>query len=168
MGNMVANINIIVATAFDNVIGNNNDLPWDLPTDLKRFKDLTEGHTVVMGRNTWESIPDKFRPLPNRINVVITSNKDYVAEGAEVRHDFLSALNEFAMGTDELFVIGGGQIYKEAFKYANKLFITKIQLEVEGDTKLEGLVEEDWLLVGFDGHYEDNGVKFHFEEYKRK
>src|SRR5689334_17373843 len=98
MANLVANINIIVAASDNNCIGRNNDLPWNLPTDLKRFKEITSGHIVVMGRKCWESIPEKYRPLPKRTNVIITRNKDYKAEGAHVRHDLHEALNEFAYG----------------------------------------------------------------------
>lgn len=168
MGNMVANINIIVAASNNNCIGKDNDLPWNLPTDLKRFKELTTGHIVVMGRKCWESIPEKFRPLPNRTNVVITRNKDYVVDGAEVRHNLLEALNEFAFGNEELFVIGGAEIYKEAFPYANQLFLTRVMDDVDGDTFLEGLVESEWLMTAFEGPFKEDKYQYRFDTYKRK
>jgi dihydrofolate reductase len=168
MGNLVANINIIVAASENNCIGKNNDLPWKLPTDLKRFKELTTGHIVVMGRKCWESIPEKFRPLPNRTNVVITRNSEYVADGAEVRNNLLEALNEFAYGSDEVFVIGGAEIYKEAFPYANKLYLTRVMAEVDGDVFLEGLVPEEWVIKAFDGPYEEDELKYRFDTYEKK
>lgn len=168
MANMVANINIIVAASENNCIGKDNDLPWYLPTDLKRFKELTQGHIVVMGRKCWESIPEKFRPLPDRTNVVITRNKDYVAEGAEVRHNLLEALDEFVWGTEELFVIGGAQIYKEAFPYANKLYLTRVMADVKGDTFLEGLVESDWVMTEVEGPFKEDKYHYRFDTYKRK
>ena len=166
---MVANINIIVAASENNCIGINGDLPWNLPTDLKRFKEVTNGHIVIMGRATWESIPEKYRPLPNRTNVVITRNKDYKADGAEVRHNLVEALNEFALGEQrEIFVIGGAQIYKEAFQYANRLYMTRVMAEVEGDTFLEGLEPSDWLRVEFEGPYKEDDYDYRFEIFKRK
>lgn len=168
IGNMVANINIIVAVSKNNCIGKDNNLPWNLPTDIKRFKRLTDGHIVVMGRKCWESIPDKFRPLPNRTNVVISRNKDYKADGAEVRHNLLEALNEFAFGNEEIWIIGGAQIYKEAFPYANKLFLTRIMEDVKGDTYLEGLIESDWVMIEVEGPFKEDKYHYRFDTYKRK
>jgi dihydrofolate reductase len=169
MANMVANIKIIVAVSEDNCIGKDNDLPWHLPIDLARFKELTKDNIVIMGRKCWESIPEKFRPLPERTNVVITRNKDYVAEGAEVRHDFAKALDEFSWGSDkDVYIIGGAEIYKEGFKYANHLELTRVMAEVNGDTFLEGLEPSDWLMIGFEGPYQEDDLDFRFETYKRK
>ena len=168
MGNMVANINIIVAASDNDCIGVNGDLPWNLPSDLKNFKKITTGHTVIMGRNTWESIPEKYRPLSNRNNVIITRNKDYKADGAEIRHDLHKALEEFAWGGEEVFVIGGAEIYKEAFSFANKLYLTRVMDKIEGDTFLEGLIPSDWLLLGFEGPYNEDDYNFRFELYRRK
>lgn len=168
MANLVANINIIVATSINNCIGVNGDLPWHLPTDLKRFKEITSGNIVIMGRKCWESIPEKYRPLEDRTNVVITRNKDYVAEGAEIRHDLIEALDEFAWGNEDVFVIGGAEIYKQAFPYANQLFLTRIMAEVDGDTYLEGIEPQDWVLIGFEGPVEEDGLKYVFQNYKRQ
>lgn len=155
-------VSIIVAMSTNKVIGKDNDLPWKLPSDLKRFKSITSGKTVIMGRKCYESIG---RPLPNRTNVIITRNEDYEAEGCEVRHDLESAIAEFNKEGEEVFIIGGSEIYKAAFPIADKLYLTHVVAEIEGDTFLEGLVESDWKLVAFEGHYEENNLKFRFEDY---
>ncbi len=163
----MSNISIIVAVADNNTIGVNGDLPWDLPGDLKNFKKKTKGHTVIMGRKCWESIPNKFRPLPNRTNVVLTRNSDYELDNVEVRNDLEKAILEFSELGD-VFIIGGSDIYKESFKYANKLHITRVNLEVEGDTFLEGLNETDWVMTAFEGPFNENDIHYHFEEYRKK
>lgn len=160
----MSKISIIVAATRELVIGNNNDLPWNLPTDLKKFKEITTGHFVIMGRKCWESIPEKYRPLPNRHNIVISRQLDYVAEGAAVINDLESLLKVFKNdGEDtEVFVIGGSEIYKKAFNYADKLYFTQIFNEFEGDTKLEGLVFADWALAETSPMITENDVKFRF------
>lgn len=160
-------ISIIVAMAQNNVIGKDNDLPWKLPTDLKRFKEITSGHTIIMGRKCWESIPEKFRPLPNRTNVVLTRNKDYVAEGAKVSDYLVGLLTADSDQNEEIFIIGGADIYKESFPYANKLYLTRVLADIEGDVFLEGLVETDWLLESFEGPFNENGLDYRFETYVR-
>ena len=158
-------INIIVAASTNMVIGNDNDIPWHLPTDLKYFKKITDGHTVIMGRKCWESIPEKYRPLPNRYNIVLTRNKDYIADGATVYHDLPSALENI---DGKVFIIGGSQIYKEAFGLADKLYLTQLYKHIEGDIKLEGLVLGDWKLGDTSKMMEENSIKFRFEEYERR
>ncbi len=164
----IANINIIVAASNNNCIGKDNTLPWNLPTDMKMFKEVTSNHIVIMGRKCWESIPEKYRPLPNRTNVVITRNKDYKANGAEVRFDLVSTLNEFSYEDKDIFIIGGAEIYNEAFQYANNLYLTRVMTDVHGDTYLTGLVESDWHLVSFEGPYKENGFDYRFDKYIRK
>jgi dihydrofolate reductase len=160
-------INIIVAMSNNSVIGKNNTLPWHLPTDLKYFKDTTNGHTVVMGRKCWESIPDKYRPLSNRKNIVLSRNKDYVAKGATVINDLEQILSSNETNHEQIFIIGGAELYKEAFKYANKLFLTQIFQDVDGDITLEGLISKDWCLYEGSEIYEENGFKFRFELYQK-
>ena len=160
-------INIIVAMSNNSVIGKNNTLPWHLPTDLKYFKDTTNGHTVVMGRKCWESIPEKYRPLPNRKNIVVSRNKDYVAKGAIVINDLEQILSSNENNLEQIFIIGGAELYKEAFKYANKLFLTQIFQDVDGDIILEGLNSKDWCLYEGSEIYEENGFKFRFELYQK-
>lgn len=161
-------INIIVAMSNNFVIGKNNALPWHLPTDLKYFKDTTNGHTVVMGRKCWESIPEKYRPLPNRKNIVLSRDNNYVAEGAIVSNDLEQILTSNETSHQQIFIIGGAELYKEAFKYANKLFLTQILNDVDGDVILEGLVSDDWCLYEGSEIYEENGFKFRFELYQKK
>lgn len=161
-------VSIIMAMAENKVIGNNNDLPWDLPTDLKRFKRLTTGKTIIMGRKCYDSIPAKYRPLPNRLNVVVTRDVNFVAEGCEVRHDLHEAINEFNKPDEELFVIGGAQIYKETFPIADKIYLTEIIGEVDGDVVVEGLIESDWMFIAFEGHIKENGHVYRFVDYVSK
>lgn len=161
-------INIIVATSTNFVIGKDNDLPWHLPTDMKYFKDTTKGHMVVMGRKCWESIPEKFRPLPNRKNIVMTRDTSYVANGAVISHDLEQLLVSHENSHEQVFIIGGAELYKAAFKYANRLFLTQIYSKVEGDVYLEGLVLKNWSLVEGSEFHEENGFKFRFELYEKK
>jgi dihydrofolate reductase len=122
-------ISIIAAVSNNNVIGKDNKLPWHLPGDLKRFKELTTGHTIIMGRKTFESIG---RPLPSRRNIVVTRNKDYKADGVEIIHSIKEAL-DLVKNEDEVFIIGGEEIYKLALPMANKIYLTRINKEYDGD-----------------------------------
>ncbi len=97
-------IKIIVAVASNGVIGKENDLPWNIPTDLKHFKTITSGHSVLMGRKCWESIPEKYRPLPNRNNIVLTRDTNYVAKGATVEHSLEHVINQFKNNKKTLFI----------------------------------------------------------------
>lgn len=116
-------------------IGKDNQLLWSIPEDLIHFKKLTLNHTVIMGRKTWESIPEKFRPLPNRQNIVITRDEKYIAPGALIANSIQEGL-EKAKETEgtEIFIIGGGEIYKQSMPYVKKLYLTIVESEVEGDT----------------------------------
>ncbi|MEX2014025.1 MAG: dihydrofolate reductase [Parcubacteria group bacterium] len=129
-------ISIIVAHSKNMVIGKANDLIWEIPDDHLRFKKITMGHPVVMGRKTWESIPEKFRPLPGRANFVITRDNSYSAPGAVVTTSLEQALAQAksAPGSEEIFVVGGGEIYKEALPLTDRLYLTVIDKKVEGDT----------------------------------
>ena len=111
--------------------------------DLQRFKTLTSGHAVVMGRKTWESLG---RPLPKRTNIVITRNPDYKPEGALVAQSLEAAI-ELAKGDDEIFVIGGGEIYRQAMSIADRLYITHVECSYEGDTTFPDILAEQWRVV---------------------
>jgi dihydrofolate reductase len=163
-------INIIVAVSANNVIGKGNDLPWHLPKEFKYFKETTKGSTVIMGRKCWESLPQKFRPLPNRLNVVLTKDKDYEADGAIVAHDLESTLKAFKNSSSDIFIIGGAEIYKQSLIYADKLYLTRILSDVEGDVYLEGFFnEEEWDETSVDGiEHEENGLKYKFLVYTKK
>jgi len=142
-------LSLIVAMAENRVIGRDNTLPWHLSEDLKYFRRTTTGHCIIMGRNTWESIG---RPLPNRRSIVVTSNPDYVAEGADVVTS-LSAAKALAvelsaeLGVNEAFVIGGARLYADALEQAECFHLTRVHAQVEGDTLLPEFDESEWQEV---------------------
>lgn len=116
-------------------LSKNGRLLWHIPEDIKRFKELTTGHPVIMGRKTWESIPEKFRPLPGRTNIVVTKNKEFEAPGATVAESIESAFQKAReKETDEIFVIGGGEIYRQAIEKADRLYLTLVETDAEADT----------------------------------
>ncbi len=163
-------IKIIVAASDNMAIGLNGGLPWDIPTDLKYFKAQTLNQTVLMSRKCWESIPAKFRPLPNRENIIITRNPDYIAEGARVENDLVTVINEFKKAGKTLWIIGGAEIYKESFQHADYLHLTRVHGDYEGDTFLERFDETQWTKMyshEWEGPREDNGHRFDFEIYKK-
>ncbi len=148
-------ISIIVAMDNNGLIGVDNRLPWHLPNDLKRFKDITLGKAVLMGRKTFESILDHLgKPLPGRRNIVLTRQADYVAEGAEIIQD-IAELDALAAGTEELMVIGGGSIYEMMLKHTDKLYITQVLADFDGDTYFPKLNTEDWILETEERHIAD-------------
>ena len=136
------NLSIIVAKANNNVIGINNTLPWHLPEDLKRFRNLTMGHHIIMGRKTYESLG---RLLPGRKTVIVTRNSDYKVEGALIVHSLQAAILLTADDA-EPFLIGGAQLYKEGLKFAIKLYITEVQADFEGDAFFDTIDEDVWQL----------------------
>jgi dihydrofolate reductase len=166
----VSEIVIIAAVARNQVIGKDNRLLWNIPEDMAHFKALTAGHTVVMGRKTWESLPPRFRPLPGRRNIVITRQPDYAAPGAEVADSLENALKLAStpgpavdsMAATNVFVIGGEQIYRLAMAVADRLEITEVDLEPEGDAWFPEIAAVDW---GKTAKTEGNG--FAFVTYRR-
>ena len=122
-------ISLVAAVARDGVIGRDGGIPWRLPGDVRHFKSLTTGHAVVMGRRTWESLPDRFRPLPDRRNVVVTRNETWQAEGAERAGSLEEALALLA-DEEHVFVIGGAQIYAAALPHADELVLTEIDADI--------------------------------------
>ncbi len=138
---------LIVAMDRKRGIGKNNDLLWHLPADMQFFKATTTGHIVVMGRKNFESIPERFRPLPNRENAVLTRNSDYRAEGCSVFHSLETCLDFYASEIERtVFIIGGGQIYSEALKLncIDELYITSVDHEFEADTFFDEIDESKW------------------------
>ncbi|WP_286227082.1 MULTISPECIES: dihydrofolate reductase [unclassified Polynucleobacter] len=136
-------ISMIVARSRNHVIGKDNQMPWKISADLQFFKKVTMGYPIIMGRKTWESIG---RPLPGRRNIVVSRNSDYQANGAELVSSLdqaLQSLQEF----ERVFVIGGQQLFNQAFPLADQLFITEIELEVEGDTFFEVPDPQNWKIV---------------------
>lgn len=141
-------ISIIVAIARHGAIGKDNALLWHISDDLKRFKRITSGHPVVMGRKTYESLG---RPLPNRINVVITRNTDFRAEGCTVVHSMAEAVSLFP-ATEEVFVIGGAQIYAEALDIADKFYLTKVEAQYDADTFFPKWDPAQWREISCENH----------------
>lgn len=147
---------IAIIAALDSTtraIGKDNTLLWHIPDDLKRFKELTTGHPVIMGRKTWESLPERFRPLPNRTNIVVTRQLGYKTEGAAVVDSlsdaFLAA--QEAPGSNETFVIGGGEIYIAALPYATHLYLTLVDDSSEADTFFPAYEKEFNILSNENG-----------------
>lgn len=143
-------VSIIVAVASNNAIGKDNDLLWHLPADMKHFKQLTSGHCILTGRKNFESIPEKFRPLPNRTNIIITRNKDLKIDQCHVFTSIKEGI-EFAKsnGEQELFVIGGGEIYRECIEQnlVRKIYLTRVHQNFEADTFFPELEEKNWNVL---------------------
>jgi dihydrofolate reductase len=135
-----ARLAIVVAVAANGTIGANGTLPWRLPGDLRRFRSLTTGHAVVMGRRTWESIG---RPLPDRQNIVVTRSRDFAAAGAEIAHSLDEALR-LARLPAPVFCIGGAELYREALPRADALYVTEIARAVPGDTVFPPFDRHEW------------------------
>lgn len=148
---------LIVAQSVNRVIGRENKMPWHLPEDLQYFKRVTMGNAIVMGRKTFESIG---RPLPGRTNIVVTRNADYQAAGVEVVHDLATALSraeDLALinGNEELLVIGGSELYHQALPAAERLYLTQVHAEVEGDAFFPALDMHEWQEVGREDYAAD-------------
>jgi len=156
---------IVVAHSSNRVIGRDGNLPWHLPTDLQRFRELTMGGTVVMGRRTYESLPDAYRPLPNRRNIVLSTDPRYRAEGTEAMSSLEVALE--ACGGD-CFVIGGGTTYEQALAHSDLVYATEVAGPVEGDTLFPLLPEGEWHCVEHSRPLHENGYTFSFKRYERE
>ena len=143
------NLAVICAMSENRIIGRGNELPWHLPGDLKYFKQTTLGSPIIMGRKTWESIG---RPLPGRSNIVVSRNNQLTIEQVQTADSLTGAIKlarEIAVpdNVSEVFVIGGAELYKEAFPLADRLYLTRVHAEIEGDTYLEGFKEKDWIEI---------------------
>lgn len=137
---------LIVAVGKNNEIGKNNDLLWHLPRDMKFFKDTTNGHIVVMGRKNWESIPEKYRPLRNRENIVLTRNGAYIADGATVITDFTKIPGAIKDDHKKCFIIGGAEIYRQAIEEGNvsEMYITHVDEAFDADTYFPTINLDHW------------------------
>ena len=149
-------ISIIVAASANNVIGAKGDLPWHLSDDLKRFKAVTMGKPIVMGRKTWESIG---RALPGRQNIVITRRQSFVADGCDVVNSVDEALSA-AGDVGEIVVIGGSQVYELFLPAAQRLYLTRVHADVEGDAFFPAIDEDEWQLVSEEMHAADERNEF--------
>jgi dihydrofolate reductase len=161
-------ITIIVATDKNNVIGNENDIPWHIPEDFKYFKEQTMNKPIILGRKTWESLPRK--PLPNRIHYIISRNENYdVTEYKDVYcfNSLEDAINQAKIEQQEIMIIGGAEIYKQALPFTDKILRTLIDLEVQGDTYFPEIPKEFELTNSIKMLSQDD-IKFYFETYERK
>jgi dihydrofolate reductase len=155
---------LIWAQSTSGIIGRGGGIPWQLPEDLARFKELTMGHTVVMGRRTWESLPAKVRPLPGRRNVVVTRQTGYMAEGAEV----VSTLEE-ALADQDAWVIGGEQLYALAMPRATRCEVTEIDIDLprdDGDV-LAPVLDETWVGTTGEWQVSRSGLRYRLHSYRR-
>jgi len=164
-------ISMIAAVAKNQVIGKNNDLVWRLPDDMKYFMETTQNHYVIMGRRNYDSIPHKFKPLPNRVNIIVTKQQNYTADDCIIKNNIEDALNYArANKQKEVFIIGGGQIYRQSLPLANKLYITEIKESFEGDTYFPELKKAAWQEISRQNHPKDerHAHTFDFVVYQRK
>ena len=159
-------VTIVVAMGENNAIGKNNELLWYLPKDLRHFKTITKGHTVIMGRKTFESVG---KPLPNRRNIIITRNTDLAIEGTEVVHTLEDALELCKQG-EEVFVIGGAEIYKIAMPHTDKIYLTVVHENFEADAFFPEIDHNLWLETASEKHLPDdkNNLSFTFSTLERK
>lgn len=152
-------LTIIAAASENNALGKDNQLVWHLPDDFKRFKTITSGHYIIMGRKTFESFP---KPLPNRTHIIITRQKDYKApEGCFVASTLNKAIS-LCPENDEIFIIGGGQIYKQSIELADKIDLTRVHTTIEADTFFPEIDENQWKLVFEESHSKDEKHAFDF------
>ena len=165
-------VSLIVAISKNKVIGKNNQLIWNLPKDMKFFMDTTLGHPVIMGRKNFESIPEKYRPLKNRTNIIITRNKNYEALNCKVVHSIEESLKCMDFGKEEVFVIGGGEIYRKFLELdlIDKMYITHIDELFDGDTFFPDFNLDKWISKELFNYEKDveNPHDFKVIEYTKK
>ncbi len=161
------NISIIVAIDQKNGIGLNNDMLIYISNDLKRFKQITNGHTVIMGRRTWESLPK--RPLPNRTNIIITKQKNFVADGAIIANSIEDAIKQCPTD-DEVFIMGGANIYEQFMPIAQKIYLTQIHKTFKADVFFPSINKEEWQIINKTDINDDEkaNVKYSFIDLVRK
>jgi dihydrofolate reductase len=157
-------VGLVWAQSTSGVIGRAGGIPWHLPEDLARFKQVTMGHTVVMGRRTWESLPATVRPLPGRKNIVLSRKADFAASGAEV----VSSLED-ALGEPETWVIGGGQIYALALAHADRCEVTEVDVDLsrDDDDALAPVLDEAWQGETGEWLTSRSGLRYRFHSYSR-
>ncbi len=161
-------VGLVWAQSTSGVIGRGGDIPWDVPEDLSRFKEVTVGHPVIMGRRTWESLPAKVRPLPGRRNVVLSRDTGFVADGARVVGSIEAAL-ALGDGEPQAWVIGGEQIYLLGLPYATRCEVTEIEIDLrrDDDDALAPTLDDTW--VGETGEWlaSRSGLRYRFHSYRR-
>ena len=160
-------ISLVAGVARGGVIGRDGVLPWRLPEDMAHFREVTMGHAVVMGRRTWDSLPDRFRPLPGRRNVVLTRNRAWHADGAEAAGS-LSAALDLVGDAPQVFVVGGAELYAGALPLADELLLTEIDAEVEGDTFFPSWDRAAFHEEAREEHVSEADIPFAFVTYVRR
>jgi dihydrofolate reductase len=164
-------ISLIAALSKNRVIGKNNDLPWRLPDDMKHFMQTTRGHVVIMGRKNYESLPQKFKPLPERTNIIVTHQKDYQAPNCLITHSLDQAIEGARkFHPEEIFIIGGAEIYAQSLSQAHRLYLTEIDAIIEGDTYFPLFDKTQWIEKSRKHHAADarHAYAFDFVVYERK
>lgn len=161
-------LGLVWAQSTSGVIGRGGDIPWRVPEDLARFKELTLGHTVVMGRRTWESLPAKVRPLPRRRNVVLSRRSDFVADGAEVV-DSLEAALARAEDEPQTWVIGGEQVYLLALPRATRCEVTEVEVDLrrDDDDALAPVLDDSWIGETGEWQVSRTGLRYRLHSYRR-
>ncbi|GHT95517.1 dihydrofolate reductase [Betaproteobacteria bacterium] len=158
-------LTLIAAVARNRVIGIDNRLPWHLPEDMRHFREVTRGNPVIMGRKTWESLPDTFRPLPGRVNIVISRQPDYPASGATLATSLPAALE---LTANNAFIIGGEQLYALALPHADRLLLTEVDMDVAGDAWFPAFSSAEWQEVAREQQLSEKGIAFAFVTYERR
>jgi dihydrofolate reductase len=158
---------LVAAVARGGVIGRDGTVPWRLPEDLAYFRAVTMGNPVVMGRRTWDSLPERYRPLPGRRNVVVTRNPSWQGEGAERAASLKEALH-LVEGAARVSVVGGGELYAAALPVADELVLTEIDLDVEGDTVFPRYDPDEFEEVQREARVSEDGVPYAFVTYCRR
>ena len=157
-------VSLIAALTKNYVIGKNNGLPWHLPDDMRYFMQTTSRHTVIMGRKNYDSIPEKFRPLPNRTNIVVTRQPDFAAPGCKVVHSLEKGIAlAQTLNETEVFIIGGAEIYALGMPLTQKMYLTEIQAEIAGDTHFPMVDKSVWTEVSRARHPIDPRHAFAFD-----
>ncbi len=161
-------VGLVWAQSTSGVIGRGGDIPWRVPEDLARFKRVTMGHTVVMGRRTWDSLPERVRPLPGRRNVVLSRRTDFMVDGAEVVGSLEAALT-LSETEPEVWVIGGAQIYLLALPYATRCEVTEVGIDLprDDDDALAPVLDETWLAETGEWQVSRTGPRYRFHSYSR-
>jgi dihydrofolate reductase len=152
---------LIWAEAHDHIIGDSGGIPWRLPEDMRRFRELTSGSPVIMGRRTWDSLPERFRPLPGRTNIVVTRQSEWSAPGALVAHTIEDAIAAAGDADGTVWVMGGAQLYAAALPLAERVEMTEVDLAVAGDTRAPVLGDE-WSTEAGEWQLSAEGLRYRF------
>jgi dihydrofolate reductase len=165
----LSRVGLVWAQSTSGVIGRGGDIPWRVPEDLVRFKELTMGHTVVMGRRTWESLPARVRPLPGRRNIVLSRQADFKADGADVLGS-LEQASTVLEAEPQTWVIGGAQIYLLALPLANRCEVTEVDIDLprDDDDALAPVLDDGWLGVTGEWRLSRSGLRYRFHSYCRR